>query len=121
MRLYDRRNLYQLASTGIVVVLFGLTNIGCRTLEMTGRRQILLVPEAREISMGATAYQQTLSEETLSTNQPYNEMVDRVGQRIATVANRPDYEWEFRLIASPTQNAFCLPGGKEACWRSRRV
>ena len=66
--------------------------------------------------MGATAYQQTLSEETLSTNQPYNEMVDRVGQRIATVANRPDYEWEFRLIASPTQNAFCLPGGKVAVY-----
>ncbi len=116
MRLYDRRNLYQLASTGIVVVFFGLTNMGCRTLEMTGRRQILLVPEATEISMGATAYQQTLSEETLSTNQRYIEMVNRVGQRIATVANRPDYEWEFRLIASPTQNAFCLPGGKVAVY-----
>ncbi len=117
MRFLDQRDLYQLASTAIVVVvLCGLTSMGCRTLEMTGRKQVLLVPEATEKAMGATAYQQTLSEETLSTNQTYVEMVNRVGQRIAAVAGRPDYEWEFRLIASPTQNAFCLPGGKVAIY-----
>jgi predicted Zn-dependent protease len=43
-------------------------------------------------------------------------MVKRVGNRIAAVADRPDYEWEFRLIADQTQNAFCMPGGKVAMY-----
>jgi predicted Zn-dependent protease len=43
-------------------------------------------------------------------------MVNRVGHRIARVANRPDYQWEFRVIASPEQNAFALPGGKVAVY-----
>ena len=28
------------------------------------------------------------------------------------MANRPDFDWEFTVLAGPTQNAFCLPGGK---------
>ncbi len=39
-------------------------------------------------------------------------MVNRVGQKIAFVANRPDFEWKFYLIEGKEQNAFCLPGGK---------
>ncbi len=90
--------------------------IGCRTVEITGRRQLLLVPEANEMQLGATTFQSTLQEGQLSTNQRYVEMVNRVGQRIAQAADRPDYDWEFKLIASPTQNAFCLPGGKVAIY-----
>ena len=90
--------------------------VGCRTVDITGRRQLLLVPEANEMKLGATTFQQTIAEESPSTNQHYVEMVNRVGQRIAAVANRPDYDWEFKLIASPTQNAFCLPGGKVAIY-----
>ena len=40
----------------------------------------------------------------------------RIGQRIAAVANRPDFDWEFNVIESDTQNAFCLPGGKVAVY-----
>jgi predicted Zn-dependent protease len=43
-------------------------------------------------------------------------MVQRVGQRIAAVSGRPDYQWEFKLFASPEQNALCLPGGKVAVY-----
>ena len=61
-----------------------------------------------------TAYQDILQKEPLSRNRQYNEMIDRVGRRIAAVAGRDDFDWEFKVIASPTQNAFCLPGGKVA-------
>jgi predicted Zn-dependent protease len=43
-------------------------------------------------------------------------MVLRVGSRLATLANRPNYQWDFRLFASPEQNAFALPGGKVAVY-----
>lgn len=91
---------------------------GCRTTPVTNRRQILnpLIPEAREVEMGVTAYNELLSQEKPSANQRYAEMVQRVGQRIAAVAGKPDYQWEFKLIESPQQNAFALPGGKVAIY-----
>lgn len=39
-------------------------------------------------------------------------MVRRVGERIAAVADRSDYAWEFNVVARDVQNAFALPGGK---------
>jgi len=43
--------------------------------------------------------------------------VRRVGGRIAAVANKPGYAWEFTVIDSPaTVNAFALPGGKVAVY-----
>lgn len=77
---------------------------------------MLIVPESEEISMGLKAFEETLSAEQRSQNQRWAEMVQRVGQRIANVADRPDYEWEFQLIASPEMNAFALPGGKVAIY-----
>lgn len=100
----------------VLLFSFSAMSVGCRTVELTGRRQLLLLPEANELQLGASTYQQTLTEKPISTNQRHLEMVNRVGQRIARVANRPEYDWEFKLIASPEQNAFCLPGGKVAIY-----
>ena len=105
------RNFRSLALLALAVV---AVYIGCRTTPVTQRRQVLLMPESQEITMGATAYEQILAEETASTNPHFHEIVNRVGQRIAAVAQRPEYQWEFRVIASPQQNAFALPGGKVA-------
>jgi predicted Zn-dependent protease len=93
----------------------GLTLLSsCRSTPVTGRKQLLMVPESQEISLGIAGYQEILGQQPLSTNQDYIQTVNRVGTRIAQVADRPDYEWEFRVIASPEMNAFCLPGGKVA-------
>ena len=90
--------------------------IGCKTTPLTERRQLLIVSEAEENKMGLTAYQQVLEEEPVTTNQTAADIVKRVGNRIAAVADRPDFDWEFNVIDSPTQNAFCLPGGKVAIY-----
>jgi predicted Zn-dependent protease len=67
--------------------------------------------------LGLTAYKEVLDKATLSTDPTTNEMVQRVGRRIAQVANRPDYQWEFNLIQDDkTINAFALPGGKVAVY-----
>lgn len=84
----------------------------CRSTPVTGRKQMLLVPETQEVALGAAAFQDVVSKEPASQNQQYVEMVNRVGQRIAAAANKPDYQWEFKVVATSQQNAFCLPGGK---------
>lgn len=87
---------------------------GCRSAPVTGRKQMLLMPEDKEVALGATAYQETVAKERPSTNSQYVQMVERVGRRIAAVSGKTDYQWEFKVIASSQQNAFCLPGGKVA-------
>lgn len=94
----------------------GLGACGCRSTPITGRRQLMLVPESQEISLGLQAYQETIAEQTASSNEALVEMVQRVGQRIAAVSQRDDFRWEFNLIADSQQNAFCLPGGKVAIY-----
>ena len=71
---------------------------GCQTAPITGRQQLILLSEAEESQMGVSAYQQVLREEHVSRDARYNALVTQVGQRIAAVANRPDYAWEFRVI-----------------------
>ncbi len=100
----------------LLIPLILAPSIGCRTTPVTARRQMLFMPEDYETSLGVKSYHEILADETPSTNQHYIGVVNRVGQRIAQVAGRPDYEWEFRVIASGEQNAFCLPGGKVAVY-----
>ena len=111
----NRRQMIQ------TIGLFGITGIGCglcgcRSAPVTERRQLILVPESQELALGAQAFSETISTEQISNNQPMADIVHKVGQRIANVAGRDDYDWEFRLIASSQQNAFCLPGGKVAVY-----
>lgn len=89
---------------------------GCSSAPVTGRRQLLTVSEAEENELGMTAYKEVLEKEPVSKNERYTELVRRVGTRIAAVADRPDFDWEFTVIESDTQNAFCLPGGKVAVY-----
>ncbi len=101
---------------GCMAIAVFLEVAGCRTTPMTGRKQIMLIPEQHEITMGTQGYEEILASETLSKRQQYQDMVERVGKRIAAVAGRPDYQWEFKLIESDQMNAFALPGGKVAIY-----
>lgn len=101
--------------------LLGVTGIGCafcgcKSAPFTDRRQLILIPEGQEIALGASAFQETIETEQLSQNAAMANVVRTVGQKIANAAGRNDYEWDFRLIASSEQNAFCLPGGKVAIY-----
>lgn len=89
---------------------------GCATVPMTGRTQLMLIPPATEMKLGAQAYEEVLAKETLSTDQRMKGILDRVGRRIAAQANQPDFDWEFKLIESEKVNAFALPGGKIAVY-----
>lgn len=89
---------------------------GCHTAPITGRPRVLLTPENQEIQLGLKAYQETLAGEQLSSNKAHADIVRRVGDRIAKVSNRSDFDWEFKLVANSTQNAFALPGGKVAIY-----
>ena len=112
------RAIFRESSLWALVLMLACVGIwsGCQTVPISGRKQLILLPEQAEIAMGASAYEELMAEEKLSQNEAAQRMVNRVGERIAAVAGRPNYEWEFRLIESEQMNAFALPGGKVAVY-----
>lgn len=98
-------------------VLTGLLAVsGCQNAPLTGRRQFLAVPQQEEIRLGEDAWREVLAKEQLSSDPAALQLVEKVGRRLAAVSGQPDYRWEFRLVSSDQQNAFCLPGGKVAIY-----
>lgn len=88
----------------------------CQQVPLTGRSQLLLLSEGDEVRMGLDSYQEVLKNEKISTDTKLNAQLKRVGERIAAVSGRSDYEWEFKVIEDNQINAFCLPGGKVAVY-----
>lgn len=62
--------------------------------------------------MGLQAKEQIIKDVNMSKNPLYVVQVNRVARKIADVANRSDFDWEFYTIEGETINAFCLSGGK---------
>ena len=88
----------------------------CETVPVTGRSQLNLMSDAEESKLGGEAFTQILSKAKVSAEPAPNEMVRRVGSRIAAVAD-PKKQWEYKVIDDPNQaNAFALPGGKIAVY-----
>lgn len=92
----------------------GAVLTGCRTVPMTGRTQLMLSTQGTENAQGATAYGEYVAQNKISTNKRYTEALNRCGNAVKSVAGQDDFEWEFKLFESKTENAFCLPGGKVA-------
>ncbi len=101
----------------VMIVGLCLILLSCQTAPMTGRSQIILIDEPQEVALGIKAYQVALSKAKRSTDVQKTALVQRVGKRIAAVANRPDYAWEFTLVQDDKMvNAFAMPGGKVAVY-----
>lgn len=114
----DRTCGRPIATQSVIATLILLTLLlpGCRNAPVSGRKQLVAVPEQEEVRLGNEAWQKVLAEQPATQNVHYADVVERVGRRIAAVAGRPDYEWEFRVFASDEPNAFALPGGKVAVY-----
>jgi len=101
------------ALTGATLAVLGaLFLTGCQTVPETGRSQLNLVSANEEVKLGVTEFQRAKQKTPISRDVKANEMLQRVGKRIASVASLPNAQWEFVVFESPEANAWCLPGGK---------
>lgn len=108
----------------IVMLLFALAIGGCERVPLTGRRQLILVPNNDMLAMSFTQYKQFLdTSRVVSATNDAAEMVNRVGSRIRQAvesymnnngyAKRLEgFKWEYHLVQSNQVNAWCMPGGK---------
>ena len=84
---------------------------GCATNPVTGKKQISLVSEGKELQMGAEADPAVIAEYGLYSDQEVQRYVDGVGQKLGKISHLPDLAWHFRVLDTPVVNAFAIPGG----------
>jgi predicted Zn-dependent protease len=104
------RNIRLGAALGAMLLAGALA--GCQQAPVTGRSQLILLPDDQAAKMGADAYKQILKDSKVSKDPALNRRVRAVGKRIAAVADDPGYKWEFKVLQDKEPNAFALPGGK---------
>jgi predicted Zn-dependent protease len=97
------------AVAALTVLLVG----GCSTNPVTGESQLVLVSEQEEVAAGKQYYPITtqLSEGETPHREVQN-LVTRVGMKMARNSERPNLPWEFNVVDANEPNAYALPGGK---------
>lgn len=101
---------------GILLLALAALATGCRTVPVSGRKQFVVLTEGYENSLGASSYNEYKNKYKPTTNERQQAVLKRVGQALAKVSGQTGFAWEFNVLDSPIENAFCLPGGKVAVY-----
>ena len=88
-----------------------LVMAACAVNPATGRREISLVSEAREIEMGREADPEIQASLGIVEDPELRVYVADLGARLAATSERPSLPWSFKVVDDPMVNAFALPGG----------
>ncbi|GAB3920363.1 M48 family metallopeptidase [Larkinella terrae] len=108
----------------MAMLMLGLV-IACQKVPLTGRKQLILIPNEQMLPLSFTNYKGVLDSSKVVNSGGQEDMIKRVGVRIQKAVesymaanNLSDrlkgFQWEFHLIESPQVNAWCMPGGKVA-------
>ncbi|MBM4256519.1 MAG: M48 family metallopeptidase [Deltaproteobacteria bacterium] len=85
----------------------------CATTSPTQRRQLIFTNEQEELALAEVQYGKLLDTVVVNYDAQANHIVRTVGQRLARVAAKSNYLWEFVVIDAPDAiNVWVLPGGK---------
>ncbi|MFO7993193.1 MAG: M48 family metalloprotease [Marinobacter sp.] len=100
----------------LTFIIFLVILSGCAVNPVTGKKQLSLIPESQELSIGSEQYKPTQQTQggRFYLDPDLNQYVQEVGQKLAKVSDRPDLPYEFVVLNSSVPNAWALPGGKIA-------
>ena len=95
----------------LVVVLLMSWLTTCAINPVTGKRELMLLSEADEISLGQQADQGIIQTYGLYPDKNLNGYVSNIGQAEARISHRPNLKFEFKVMDTGVINAFAVPGG----------
>ncbi len=89
---------------------------GCGVNPVTGKKEMQLVSEQKEIEIGEQYYSYLIQAEggEYTVDPGVDRYVAEVGKKLAAVCDRPQLPYEFTVIDNNIPNAWALPGGKIA-------
>ncbi|MFW5886160.1 MAG: M48 family metallopeptidase [Bacteroidota bacterium] len=120
-----------LIKSGILIFFFmipgTLTFHSCKTVPISGRKQVNLLPEGLLRDMSYSTYNDFLKNNKQANDTEAISMVKNVGYNISNAVIRymtkngyedriDNFKWEFNLIQDELVNAWAMPGGKVAVY-----
>jgi predicted Zn-dependent protease len=87
------------------------TIAACATNPATGKKEISLMSESQEISLGQQMDAEVRREMGVYNDPELQRYVESVGMKLARASQRPNLPWHFTVVDEPAVNAFALPGG----------
>jgi predicted Zn-dependent protease len=104
-------------------VLAALLITACSIVPLTGRKQLILMPQDSMLAMSVQEYGEFLKQNPPSKDKAGTAMVVKVGSSIQRSVEQffaskgmsgklAGYKWEFNLVDNKAVNAWCMPGGK---------
>ena len=102
-------------TTFLIVCLSTAVLSGCTVNPVTGKSELSLLDESREIELGTQQYQPSQQAQggRYTSDPQLTDYISNVGQNLARAADRR-LPYEFVIIDDSTPNAWALPGGKIA-------
>lgn len=109
-----------------ILLAFIILISGCKSVPITGRNQLNLLPGSQMRAMAADQYNQVLDSAQIVRGTQESQMIKAVGEDIKNAVQRylrendrsellEGYNWEFNLIKNDDMiNAWAMPGGKVA-------
>lgn len=83
----------------------------CATNPVTGKKELMLISEKAEISLGKNVDQGIRAEYGIYDNAQLNAYVAGIGQKLTSLTHRPNLQYHFAVLDTPVENAFAAPGG----------
>ncbi|MEO7964903.1 MAG: M48 family metalloprotease [Gemmatimonadaceae bacterium] len=83
----------------------------CATNPATGKRELSLIGEGQEISMGQEGAKAAAAQMGIYPDSALQRYVSSLGMAIAKQSERPNLPWSYTVVDDPVINAFALPGG----------
>ncbi len=83
----------------------------CATNPVTGKRELSLISESDEITLGQQGKQEVAQTIGLTDDQTLQAYVSSLGMMLGPKSERPGLPWSYQVVEDASVNAFALPGG----------
>lgn len=95
-----------------VIVLAAVSGaLSCALNPVTGKQELMLVSEAKEIEMGKATDESIRQEYGLYQDAALSAYLNTVARRMVPYTHRRTLEYHFAVLDTPVENAFAAPGG----------
>lgn len=85
--------------------------MSCAINPVTRKPEFVLMSESQEIEIGREMDPKITEEYGYYRDETLQAYVNQLGQKLAGVCDRPDLNYQFKVVNSSMINAFALPGG----------
>ena len=95
----------------VAFLIFGLFLFNCATTGPGGKKSLILISTRQEVAIGESLVEDIESKNKVTQDSILADYVNWLGQKIASLSDRKDIEYHFKVLESEEINAFACPGG----------